>query len=227
MATGLTKKQKEALTDKITDLIRNGPALRMSTDSSVNEMNINQISGVLNRIHYQAIGKELPTEISIPVKQLGSGAPSPDNIRPIVGYEIDGIGTIYDGELNVDTGVLTVSYYMVENNIPEGINVSGSYRYWRYPELTIPSVNTGADGIPDCYSNMYIGRRVVYPGNFYVTSNGMRVITVPVAELQNITSIDDAIEWCQAHPVEMLVPMADPLTYSLTPQQILQLLDQL
>ena len=101
MASRLTKKQQTELTEKLMGVIQKNNALqlRLSADRTVNELNVNQISGTLNRIHGQAIGKELPTEITIPVKQLGSGDPSPDNIRPIVGYEIDGIGTVYGGIL--------------------------------------------------------------------------------------------------------------------------------
>lgn len=116
MATKLTKKQQTQLTEKLAGIIQRDNALQlgMSTDTSVNEMNINQISGELNRIHYRAIGKDLPTVITIPVKQLGSGDPSPDNVRPITGYVIDGIGTIYGGELNIETGELTSIYGNVD-----------------------------------------------------------------------------------------------------------------
>lgn len=230
MATGLTKKQKEALTDKITGLIKNSPALRMTLDSSVNEMNINQISGELNRIHHRAIGKDLPTEINIPVKQLGSGDPSPNNIRPIVGYEIDGIGTVYSGELNIETGVLTINMAGITLDVIINWGASTpSSGVWRgtlgavisnikYPE---------ASEIPNAYSNKYIKKAytplvVSDNGMFGLTgSSGGRIVIVDHA----YDSIEDFTNTLSN--VMLVYELATPETYTLTPQQMLQLLDQI
>lgn len=227
MAAKLTKKQQGELTEKLTGIIQKNNALqlRLSADRSVNEMNVNQISGALNRIHGQAIGKDLPTVVTIPVKQLGSGDPSPDNIRPIVGYEIDGIGTVYDGELNIETKVLTVpSVYYYFKQIASV--ATGAYRRWLYPKLRITSINTEY-GIGHYYSNMYQSRRIVYPGNFYVTSSGTVLVTVPYAAQQNIETVVDANAWLTNYPLEVVIPRETPETYTLTDQQMLQLLDQL
>ena len=108
----MTVKQQAALTDKIEKILRerNALQLRLSADASVNELNIVQISPELNRIHGKAIGKPMPTTISFAPKQAGSGDPSPTNIRPISGYEITGIGTVYGGELNIDDQKLIVTH---------------------------------------------------------------------------------------------------------------------
>ena len=222
MATGLTKKQKEALTDKIAGMIKNSPALRMTLDSSVNEMNINQISGELNRIHYRAIGKEFPAVIDIPVRQLGSGDPSPDNIRPIVGYEIDGIGTVYGGGLNIDTGMLTSRYGFIRFN----------QLSWTYvePNLThvsgpVPGLLPGVDAFCNIYkvTDAYVTNPVWIAGNYLINVNRpddrMRVKDTRYANTDEFVAeySDDVLVYV----------LATPETYTLSPQQMLQLLDQL
>lgn len=230
MATKLTKKQQTQLTEKLTGIIQKNNALqlRLSADRSVNEMNVNQISGALNRIHGQAIGKELPTEITIPVKQLGSGDPSPDNIRPIVGYEIDGIGTIYDGDLNIETGVLTVTKQMIAPSSTTRINTnSQGIKYWIYPVLTVASKNSTAATLSDFLSNIFRSGSSDVKGCFYVTGNGLTLVSVPLDNDQAINTVSEAEEWLSEYKPQFLIPLADPVTYTLTPQQMLQLLDQL
>lgn len=219
MATGLTKKQKEALTDKITGLIKSSPALRMTTDSSVNELNINQISGELNRIHYRAIGKDLPAVFSFEPKQLGSGDPSPDNIRPIVGYEIDGIGTVYGGELNIDTSVLTVTYGGVDMGTLNWSYYSSTAHFY----VTIStSKTTGSNFI--CSEYTYYGT---------AEASAMTDKATGLYRFGNIfrikdTSYTNAATFKAAMSGAMLVyELATPETYTLTPQQMLQLLDQI
>ena len=226
MATGLTKKQKEALTDKITGLIKNSPALRMTLDSSVNEMNINQISVALNRIHYQAIGKDLPTTISFAPKQLGSGDPSPDNIRPIVGYEIDGIGTVYGGELNIETGVLTVLHGHTTFGELTWLYVTA----WEAPAFRATGQPEGMKTASVLICDSY---RVVGPFTTWesVPRAGDNVVG-NVETLIGIVCRDDRYNIstdfvASAVNVVLIYELATPVTYPLTPQQMLQLLDQL
>jgi len=180
MATRLTKKQQSELTEKLTGVIQKNNALqlRLSADRSVNEMNVNQISGELNRIHSNALGRELPAVINIPVKQLGSGVPSLDNIRPIVGYEIDGIGTVYGGELNIAESKLTVTYdkyvltgtetftawgggYYTRALTGNEASTTGVCRADRATTGTRPEAVSGAADIAAYSSNIYIST------NFY------------------------------------------------------------
>ena len=236
MDSRLTKKQQTELTEKLMGVIQKNNALqlRLSADRSVNEMNVNQISGALNRIHGQAIGKELPTEITIPVKQLGSGDPSPDNIRPFVGYEIDGIGTVYGGDLNIETGVLTSSYAL-----------STISRFnWYYQSGTLEDLRNGfyADipgkrhDVVNC--NVYSDYYASYP------VNGTSVLVLINMPDNNITGFngESTRSWCYikdnafndrnafitARGAGIIAyELETPVTYNLTPEQMLQLLYQL
>lgn len=221
MATKLTKKQQTQLTEKLSGIIQKNNALqlRMSTDTSVNELNINQISGELNRIHYRAIGKDLPTEITIPVKQLGSGDPSPDNIRPIVGYTIDGIGTVYEGNLNIETGVLTVNYSSVDLGTLTWTYQANDKQYFS---------NIFVSGFSGWMYNVICD---IYPQD----NRGYTVVPTPhIRGINNnrLYIVDDSFDSTDAFNAAMLGHMtiyklAAPETYTLTPQQMLQLLDQL
>ena len=221
MASRLTKKQQTELTEKLMGVIQKNNALqlRLSADRSVNEMNVNQISGALNRIHGQAIGKEIATEITIPVKQLGSGDPAPDNIRPIVGYQIDGIGTVYGGELNIETGVLTVKYG----------SALLSEQTWTGPTTNIFrfTLNTMLyRGI--CYCTNYHGVVVntwITLGEYEIAStNSQQVNLVRVKDLR----FDDLDSFINSLSSAVFVyELLTPETYTLTLQQMLQLLDQL
>ena len=224
MASRLTKKQQTELTEKLTGIIQKNNALqlRLSADRTVNEMNVNQISGELNRIHGQAIGKELPTEINIPVKQLGSGDPSPDNIRPIVGYEIDGIGTVYGGDLNIETGQLTVTM---------GGDLL-STRSWSYLAQSMTFL-TGT------FTPMRPGVNAVCPiyrvTDSWVTAptwiNGDYLLNAAVEDRRiriKDTRYTSAAEFTSNLGDTIFVyELETPETYALTPQQMLQLLDQL
>lgn len=225
MATGLTKKQKEALTDKITGMIKNSPALRMTLDSSVNEMNINQISGELNRIHYRAIGKDLPTTISFAPKQLGSGDPSPDNMRLIVGYEIDGIGTVYGGELNIDTGVLTSTHTSVIYSTAAGWEKIGESNTSFRTGLT--SRGTGAYGDLSNASNMLRPAMSISPTVSNAEPNSFVAGGYLYINIEGVTTLDALGALFANTPLQVVYRLQTPETYTLTPQQMLQLLDQI
>ena len=205
MATRLTKKQKEALTDKITGLIKSGPALRMTTDSSVNEMNINQISGELNRIHNRAIGKEFPTIINIPYY---------DN-----GYIIDGVGTIYGGELNLDTMILTSTLDRFQITAEDITGVSTASTGIRYCPLI--SVFRNMTGTLNIYLEGYIPTQAVPESGRYVraVSNRFYVYDNRFIDIEATANILVGLY--------IAAEMATHETYTLTPQQMLQLLDQL
>lgn len=232
MATRLTKKQQTQLTEKLTGIIQKNNALqlRLSMDNSVNEMNVNQISGALNRIHGQAIGKDLPTVVTIPVNQSGSGDPSPENIRPIVGYEIDGIGTVYGGDINTDDLILTTSkqlitlrgtsfvasttysgsFYQRNENVRQvyGIRPLDNTEFVCTHAKSVPTVSAYARGC--CLSDTSINFWIMPPDT---------AVTGWHAYLQNqITA---------GTPVQILVETDVTETYTLTPEQMLQLLDQI
>lgn len=227
MGTGLTKKQKEALTDKIAGMIKNSPALRMTLDSSVNEMNINQISGELNRIHYWAIGKDLPAVFSFEFTQLGSGTPSPDNIRPIIGFEIDGIGTVYSGALNIESSMLTITRKGVTISTAQGATIRSSdsnstiFAYNNVVEAGITVENRQLSNMLELYNHAFnLGR----PNTFVVGSSGALYMQFANSAASSLEQLEALLSRQSFVAVYIL---ATPETYTLTPQQMLQLLDQL
>lgn len=231
MATKLTKKQQTQLTEKLTGIIQKNNALqlRMSMDNSVNEMNVNQISGALNRIHGQAIGKDLPTEISIPVKQLGSGDPSPDNIRPVVGYVIDGIGTVYGGELNVNTGVLRITTGQMTLNGSERWLMSGSSGYTEVNQMAkLLNYNDAIKCdklLPFAYGFQMPNYSVTGyrdQANSYPNQNWIYI----KIDSEHITAVAFQ-QWLAQNPAVVIYPLATAIEYTLTPEQMIQLLDQL
>lgn len=231
MATRLTKKQQTQLTEKLTGIIQknNAMQLRLSVDRSVNEMNVNQISGALNRIHGQAIGKDLPTVVTIPVKQLGSGDPSPDNIRPIVGYEIDGIGTVYGGDLDVNNGMLRVTVGLKILNGSERWLISGTTGYTEVNQMAklISYLNAiKCDGLtpytygfqmPDYSVTGYRDQANNYPDQNWI------YIKIDSEH----TTVATIRQWFSQNPAVVIYPLASDIEYNLTPEQMIQLLDQL
>lgn len=228
MATRLTKKQQAQLTEKLTGIIQKNNALqlRLSADRSVNEMNVNQISGALNRIHGQAIGKELPTVVTIPVKQLGSGDPSPDNIRPFVGYEIDGIGTVYGGDLNIETRKLTSEFGYADLG-------ALTWSYTGNAQVFVATL-TGAKYIApsetpvNCLCSMYKGVSWSV-GSTNVSVNNMFCFLTEYNQLRirDLTYSDAAAFKNHVNGVIFIYQLAEPAEYTLTDVQMIQLLDQL
>lgn len=227
MATKLTKKQQTQLTEKLTGIIQKNNALqlRLSADRSVNEMNVNQISGALNRIHGQAIGKDLPTEISIPVKQLGSGDPSPENIRPFVGYEIDGIGTFGGGTINLEEMSFTADYgYVTYTGVEEGWVWTPSYQQG---SKTLDSPAFYNATLVTYYCDRLTPRansqRINNAGNYasLISQGGSAAFSTPGQTLNAFK------EYLGNNPVTFVYQLATPETYTLTPEQMIQLLDQL
>lgn len=216
MATKLTKKQQGELTEKLAGIIQKNNALqlRLSMDTSVNEMNVNQISGALNRIHGQAIGKELSTVITIP--------PS------LTGYEITGIGTVYAGELNIETGVFTATYSSVDLGTLDWRYTASTELFW----CTLTDVITGitrTEPIPficskyataESVGSQYVGENQIGTGTSGGVSNSTIIINDP-------TYTDPAAFKASLSGVQLVYELATPETYTLTPEQMIQLLDQL
>lgn len=207
MATKLTKKQRGELTEKLAGIIQKNNALqlRLSMDRSVNEMNVNQISGALNRIHGQAIGKKLPAEINIPPRYAG--------------YVIDGIGTIYGGVLNIDDSALSVTHKAVD------LGTLTWQRLISYANPIFVATLLNAKSAP--FNGLF--------EQYTPVSNLTEVITTD----KSITFISDSVRirddeyptgaaFKEGHiGVYIVYELTTPETYTLTPEQMIQLLDQL
>lgn len=207
MATKLTKKQQSELTEKLTGVIQKNNALqlRLSADRSVNEMNVNQISGALNRIHVQAIGKDIPTAVTIPVN--------------VSGYNIDGIGTVYGGTLNIDTGELisTMGHMVIERRLI--VSVAESSTGVKYANVT--SIFTAVAGSLNTYLDGYTPTDGTPATGGYIRSQRFRYFIYD----NRFETVQDAYNILVG--LSIVAELETPETYTLTPQQMLQLLDQL
>lgn len=81
-------------------------------------------------------------EAQIVAQQSGSGIPSPENVRPITGFnkviitnndintKIDLPETVYGGKLNVTTGKLTITHNIIDMGSLQWIYNSAARRFW-------------------------------------------------------------------------------------------------
>ena len=159
--------------------------------------------------------------------QAGTGTPSPSNPRAISGYtgmtitHTDGqtppvesetiavswqteAGTVYGGELNVTTGVLTVTHVLKEYAVAD-MNNSENYPGWK---------NAGVSEL-GISSNFYSS--VLNIGNgFSVNTNGNNDIVFLPTGTYGMTQT----QWQTDYPdltVQIAVPLATPNEYSLSP----------
>ena len=179
---------------------------------------------------------------ALTVTQSGSGDPSPTNVRPISGR--DGVevtqngaaavsvefpetpGTVYGGVMDFKTGVLTVTHRY------RTLNGSESWSTWNN---TLHSVRL-------IVSDM-MGQETGDPSDSWTEEDGAACDSLPVVadrsfglrfykQTQRIyvywaESIDPSITsaptwraWLAEHPINVVYPLAEPVTYQLTPQEM-------
>lgn len=187
-------------------------------------------------------------EISIVEQQLGSGAPSPTNVRPLVGYTSaniylspdtteesarvttvefpDELGTIYRGTLNVTTGKLrvTAAYMKLVGDGTEGISVYSVPRYKvRAPGFVAGAKATKMSIKANCLDTYPLGQS----GTAYRICQGDFGTNYIVFNLGSaVSTVALANEWLAANNLEIIYPLATPKIYQLTPAQIQMLLGQ-
>ena len=173
--------------------------------------------------------------VSIEPVQAGSGDPSPTNVRPITGWTGCNIhvsptttggtvypvswqseaGTVCGGTLDVTTGLLTVNKILFSRSVAD-MNNSNNYPGWiNCTELeNVYGVTIGINGV--IYTTGNIGASFSYN-----VSNGRRTIFLgrgTYGKTQN--------EWKSEYPnliVQFLLQLATPITYQLTPLDVLTL----
>lgn len=193
--------------------------VQLSADISVNDLTVNQFSSELNRLHGQAIGREFQNEIKIEVSQTGSGDPSPENIRRLVSYNIDGIGAIYGGELNTATGVLTVTWGAVDmGGLTYGYSGSGPNFYGTVSGKKAGNFNMLCEKYKVTDSSSIAGML-----NNQIKGNANNA-TVYIKDSAYTTA---AAFKTASGGVLLAYELATPVEYTLTMQQMIQLLDQL
>lgn len=183
-------------------------------------------------------GADAPTKSCIATivpKQAGSGTPSPENERPISGWESVSVmvsptedeadatttttslgRTVYGGTLDVVSGVLTVTHGYLNCNGSENwqadssrytIGVSGSYRegYTRIPVTS----NEGAFGTGSSVGTIFLSNTQLY---YYPPTS--------------VTSLADFKTWLASNNLQVVYPLATPQTYQLPPTEIQTLLGE-
>lgn len=172
--------------------------------------------------------------VNIEPVQAGTGDPSPSNPRPISGwtactishsgadtsdpteYEIDLDGTVYGGELNVKTGVLTVTHRLVEKTGNDVVSVSQSSSgvyYVSFGTIT-GSQQTLSANKNEFASNIY---EITTGGS---TDKACRITTNLLAYNNDITTIEMAQAFYDATHLQIKYPLETIETYQLDPEQI-------
>ena len=186
--------------------------------------------------------------IAINAVQEGTGTPSPQNIRNIVGFTganihvadnetphvIDNVtaitwqteaGTVYGGSLDVTSGVLTVTHAFIEydGSSDETFQYNSAYDGFR-----IKIDDAGIFGIPsvELLSNIFVGanrRGEVTTPNFAIcTYSGTTTDDGKYIFFcgTGMTDVATFKTWLSSNNTQVVYPLATPVTYQLTPTQI-------
>ena len=188
--------------------------------------------------------------VEIRPAQEGSGEPSPENVRPIRGWTEAGIvvsplsaeqagtaasmaagtvvsvafpaeaGTVYGGTLDVTGGVLTVTHGRIVYDGSETWTALGGgyYRQLSGMRLGLNNHDSICDMFPFVVGTNTPGIQLGYNGNSSPS--------VYIRQAQTLTGAASAAElkaWLAEHPVEVVYPLAEPVTYQLTPQEVVTL----
>lgn len=187
--------------------------------------------------------------VTIPTRQEGAGTPAPDNVRPIIGYTSGRLyispdattenasiiainfptdaGTVYGGQLSVLTGELTVTagYKKLIGNGDEGISLYSGTRFKvpvagfssAEPSVKMPIV---ADRLQTVSRNLSSTAFCICQGDLV----GRAEMLINLGE--GITTVEAANAWLSENNVDIVYPLATPLTYHLMPMQVLSLQGQ-
>lgn len=181
--------------------------------------------------------------------QEGSGDPSPENMRPILGWTGVNIyvsptlstedatvypvswstqaGTVYGGSLNVMTGVLTVdkAYLEFDGSEDESWNITNTgTENWYYNYFTNISAKSASIVIAQSLCNTYqinqIANNNTLKGAYITTDGKFRV------RLNTEDTVENWKSYLNNNHLQFVFPLAEPITYQLTPTQITALLGQ-
>ena len=166
--------------------------------------------------------------------QTGSGTPSPSNPRAIVGYgdiqvTVNGVttvidieGTKYGGVLNVETGVLNITYTIINNIGDYNFTYSASNDWFTFSAaqsyIKLPSSNSEVTtAVSECqvaYSRTALGADNTIDNAFSVASTGN-------IQFRKIDCAGDIAQF-KAFMADksICVPLKTPQTIQLTPAEI-------
>ena len=183
-----------------------------------------------------ALLREQKTQYAIKAKQLGTGDPSPDNVRPILpGLRLirDDSSTleVYGGTLDVTNGVLTVTHRCVSFDGTENwgvVNNPDNIRY--YVTVTVGDDFTiGSEVYSHTVYNPQVkisqaSTDVQYGARIYktTTAGALRmIICLPGMPGTKDDFLSMLATWATAGtPLQVCYALTEPVTYQLTPQEV-------
>lgn len=162
--------------------------------------------------------------------QEGSGDPSPDNVRPISGW--DGVElhinntsltlpfpkTIYGGYVDLVKGVLVETHH--KEDIPSSsvsLNANKTTHLWVQMSLTSYGKPLGSVMCNRLASLHYGDAGLEWSISCSSTGNRF-IMNVPVSN--DIADINDVKAWIDDNPIYGIYELATPITHQLTPQVI-------
>ena len=173
--------------------------------------------------------------------QSGSGDPSPSNVRPITGYTGANIyvsptqnqgdattyafdwsgsaGTVYGGTLDAVTGKLTVTHksYTMDSNLTKVVRSTGKNYYIRHTQ--IPDSLADGSNIP-LLSDKFKAATGAADGASFLNGTG----NIRFNTSESYESLSDM--YAAIGDVVFIYPLATPVEYTLTPQQVAALVGQ-
>lgn len=181
--------------------------------------------------------------VSFSPKQDGTGDPSSTNVRPIhPGLTIDGIGDIYGGYVNFDTGELAEEYQLIQFDGTEAIVRTAREEIRRYTSFLEDKTGVqvyGSRSSAKCSHCMLVNGSTggTYDTLRYANSESRGYLATYVAlndayDEQFGGSATNVLEWFKSQadngtPFQLLVGRVDSVTYSLTSSQLTQAYNQL
>lgn len=169
-------------------------------------------------------------DVGLAATQSGTGDPAPDNVRPISGYSNMGLTvngqnvsialgqTVYDGVLDVISGVLKITHVKANTTSSNASNYSGLSSNG----VRFTSALNGNYRFANAICNMAkIAKTTSYTqGIMAVGIDNNQVYWFSIIDVLGLADLQAFKDWLDLHPVEVIYELATPITVSLTPEQI-------
>lgn len=175
--------------------------------------------------------------------QAGSGDPSPTNVRPIGGRDGSEVtqngaaavsvefpetpGTVYGGVMDFKTGVLTVTHrYRTLNGTESWTTWSSTYHSVRCAATDMKAQGSGdptswlAEDGAACDSLPVVAENSGVPCIRFYTPTPRFYVYYAESIDPSITSAATWMAWLSNHPINVVYPLAEPVTYQLAPQEM-------
>ena len=167
-----------------------------------------------------------PAEITSVLNQSGYSGDSYN----LYSVSLSNAGTVYGGNLNLTTGLLTVTKAGVTFDGSTDETIFFGTSPFNYYSVLLPYAPPGmieARGTLEAFNNMYTlgGYSIDLDNAFYIRQSSNNYFLY-IKKPSNVSSWNEAgiRSALEANPVTVVYPLAAPLTYQLTPTEITNLL---